>query len=44
MNKGRLELINMAYAKLDKNSDGRIDISDLKGVYNVTKHPKVFGI
>jgi len=34
----------MAYAKLDKNSDGRIDISDLKGVYNVTKHPKVFGI
>jgi Ca2+-binding EF-hand superfamily protein len=40
MNKGRIDLINQAFARLDKNSDGKIEIADLKGVYNVTKHPK----
>ena len=40
MNKGRIDLINQAFARLDKNSDGKIEIVDLKGVYNVTKHPK----
>lgn len=40
MNKSRLDLIIQAYNKLDKNQDGIITIEDLKGVYNVTKHPK----
>ena len=40
MNKNRISLINQAFSKLDKNSDGKIDITDLKGVYSVQKHPK----
>lgn len=40
MNKSRLDLIIQAYNKLDKNQDGKITIHDLKGVYNVSKHPK----
>lgn len=40
MNKSRINLIVQAYNKLDKNSDGKITVADLKGVYNVSKHPK----
>ena len=40
MNKFRIDLINQAFIKLDKNSSGKIEIADLKGIYNVTKHPK----
>ena len=40
MNKGRTDLIIQAYNKLDKNQDGQITIQDLKGVYDVRKHPK----
>lgn len=40
MNKNRINLIVMAYNKLDKNGDGQITVADLKGVYNVSKHPK----
>jgi Ca2+-binding EF-hand superfamily protein len=40
MSKSRINLINMAFAKLDKNGDGKVEASDLKGVYDVKKHPK----
>ena len=40
MNKNRVNLIVQAYNKLDKNGDGQVTVADLKGVYNVSKHPK----
>ncbi|CAF4621044.1 unnamed protein product [Rotaria magnacalcarata] len=40
MNNFRLDLIARAFAKLDKNHDGQITIEDLRGVYDVRKHPK----
>ncbi|KAL5253980.1 hypothetical protein ACHWQZ_G013670 [Mnemiopsis leidyi] len=40
MNKGRRELVLRAFNKLDKTGDGVITVDDLKGVYDVTKHPK----
>lgn len=40
MNKSRTDLIIKAYNKLDKNGDGKVTVQDLKGVYNVSKHPK----
>ncbi|XP_063681109.1 calcyphosin-like protein isoform X2 [Bolinopsis microptera] len=40
MNKGRRELVLKAFNKLDKTGDGVITVDDLKGVYDVTKHPK----
>lgn len=40
MPKCRLDLINQAFNKLDKTKDGTITIADLKGVYDVRKHPK----
>lgn len=29
-----------AFTKLDRVADGKITVEDLKGVYNVKKHPK----
>jgi len=40
LNNFRLDLINKAYAKLDKNHDGQITVDDLRGVYIVKYHPK----
>lgn len=40
MNKSRRELVHKAFNKLDKTGDGFITNEDLKGVYDVTKHPK----
>ena len=40
MNAGRKSLITQAFNKLDKTGDGLITVEDLKGVYNVKKHPK----
>lgn len=40
MNNTRKSLIRKAFQKLDKTGDNIITIEDLKGVYNVTKHPK----
>lgn len=40
MRKCRIELVNKAFLKLDKNHDGVITVEDLKGVYNVKCHPK----
>lgn len=40
MNDSRRRLINEAFMKLDKTGDGVITVEDLKGVYNVKRHPK----
>lgn len=40
MSNARKSLINQAFVKLDKTGDGLITVEDLKGVYNVKKHPK----
>lgn len=40
MSKSRKNIINLAFNKLDKTGDGFITVDDLKGVYDVTKHPK----
>lgn len=40
MSKMRLELVDKAFAKLDKTGDGVVTIDDLKGVYNVRLHPE----
>ena len=40
MGKMRIQLVDMAFAKLDKTGDGVVTIDDLKGVYNVKAHPE----
>ena len=40
MSKARKDVISRAFRKLDKTGDGVITIEDLKGVYNVKKHPE----
>lgn len=40
MSNARKSLIVQAFRKLDKTSDGAVTVDDLKGVYNVKKHPK----
>jgi len=37
----RKSIVVKAFAKLDKDGNGYIDINDLKGVYNASKHPDV---
>jgi calcyphosin len=41
MNPARKKMVLQAYNKLDKDRSGFIDINDLKGVYNGSKHPDV---
>jgi len=40
MTASRRSLVTQAFNKLDKTGDGLITTEDLKGVYNVKKHPK----
>nr|VZI19695.1 unnamed protein product [Spirometra erinaceieuropaei] len=40
LSNSRINLINQAFIKMDKTKDGTITADDLKGVYNVSKHPK----
>lgn len=40
MNNMRKQLIEKAFAKLDKSGDGIVTIEDLKGVYNIKQHPE----
>ena len=41
MNKFRTQLVLKAYDVIDKNQDGILDINDIKGVYDASKHPEV---
>lgn len=40
MTESRRSLVLRAFKKLDKTGDGVVTVDDLKGVYNVNKHPK----
>jgi len=41
LNQFRRQLISMAFSKLDKNGNGIVEIDDIKGVYNASRHPDV---
>ena len=41
MNSKRQAITDKAFLKFDKDGNGYIDANDLKGVYNVSFHPKV---
>ena len=41
LNQNRLSLVKLAYKKLDRDGSGIVDIEDLKGVYDTSKHPDV---
>ncbi|XP_002739710.2 calcyphosin-like protein [Saccoglossus kowalevskii] len=40
MSQSRIDIIDKAFCKMDKTGDGVITVDDLKGVYDVSKHPK----
>lgn len=40
MSKGRVEVVERAFAKLDSTGNGVITVEDIEDVYDVTKHPK----
>eukprot|EP01062_Namystynia_karyoxenos_P059235 TRINITY_DN50683_c0_g1_i1.p1 TRINITY_DN50683_c0_g1~~TRINITY_DN50683_c0_g1_i1.p1 ORF type:complete len:352 (+),score=129.41 TRINITY_DN50683_c0_g1_i1:88-1056(+) len=37
----RLEVVREAFAKFDRDGSGKIDVADLHGVYDASRHPKV---
>lgn len=39
MNANRSAWVSKAFAKLDKDGNGYVDISDIRGVYSAAKHP-----
>ena len=41
MNQNRVQIVMQAYNKLDRDGNGWVDINDVKGVYNATRHPDV---
>ena len=41
MNQHRRSLVEKAFERLDKDGSGILEISDLVGVYNASKHPAV---
>ena len=41
LNPTRKKIVMQAFKKLDKDGSGWIDISDIRGVYNCSKHPDV---
>lgn len=41
MNQSRVKVVAQAFKKLDKDGNGWIDLSDVRGVYNAKKHPDV---
>lgn len=41
MNANRKKIVAQVFKKLDKDTSGWIDLSDIKGVYNAARHPDV---
>lgn len=41
LNDFRRGLVNQAFQKLDRTGDGRVDINDIRGLYNGKNHPDV---
>lgn len=37
----RVSLVKKAYAKLDRDGSGMVDINDIRGLYNGSRHPDV---
>jgi len=40
MNASRRQVVLEAFSKVDRSGDGVLTIEDLKGVYNVKRHPQ----
>ena len=41
MNKFRVNIVMAAFRKIDKDRSGILDLNDIKGTYNASKHPDV---
>jgi len=41
MNPARKKIVLQAFAKMDKDGSGMLDINDIRGVYSANKHPDV---
>lgn len=41
MNPNRKKIVLQAYKKLDRDGNGYVDINDIKGVYDASRHPDV---
>lgn len=41
MNKFRVNIVMAAFRKIDKDGSGILDLNDIKGTYNASKHPDV---
>ena len=41
MNKFRQNIVRAAFKKIDRDGSGVLDLNDIKGVYNASKHPDV---
>ena len=41
MNEYRINLIKKVFSTLDRNNNGQIEIEDIKGMYNASRHPEV---
>lgn len=41
MNKKREAFVRQAFKKLDRNGNGTVELDDIRGVYNASKHPDV---
>ena len=41
LNRNRRALVEKAFQKLDANGNGIVEVDDLIGVYNASKHPAV---
>lgn len=41
LNEKRLALVKQAFAKIDRDGSGFLDINDIKDSYNASKHPDV---
>lgn len=41
MNQNRMKWVKLAFKKLDKDGSGVVDIQDIKGTYDASKHPEV---
>jgi len=37
----RLQLVKKAFAKIDRDGSGMLEVSDIKDSYNASKHPDV---
>ena len=41
LNERRLQIVKQAFARIDRDSSGSLDVNDIKGLYKTDKHPDV---